>query len=84
MPDYARLAAHLRTRAAPQVILTFEAIEAILGEPLPLAARVQSGWWRLAPGPRTPQARAWSDAGWRVEQVDLYTATVTLVPEADD
>ena len=39
--DYARLTAHLRVRAEPRVTLTFAVIEAILGEPLPLAAHVR-------------------------------------------
>ena len=81
-PDYARLAAHLASLPGLGVTLTFAQMEEIVGEPLPLAAHVLPGWWSYAPGARYPHARGWVDAGWRVEQVDLYAGTVSLVREA--
>ena len=52
------------------VTLTFPEIEALLGAPLPYAAR-RAGFWA---NPRrewaaTPQARAWLSAGWRMAGV---------------
>ena len=38
----------------------------------------------MTPGSRTPQARAWLDAGRRVEQIDLYDGAVTFVNETDE
>ena len=82
MPDYARLAAHLASLPGARVTLTLAQIEEILGEPLPLGAHIHPGWWSYAPGARNPQARGWSDAGWRLEQADLHAGTISLVREA--
>ena len=47
------------------VTLTFAAIEALLGAPLPRSAYRQT-FWANARGPNgTSQARAWQGAGWR-------------------
>ena len=56
----------------PEITLTFEQIEQILGEALPYTARhSKSSWWsnELRPSTRF-QASSWLDAGWEVEEVN--------------
>jgi hypothetical protein len=43
MLDYAELAAHLAVQAGPRLTHTLAEVEAIIGGPLPLAARFGSG-----------------------------------------
>ena len=79
MPDYTRVATYLAARREPRVTLTFDQVEAILGEPLPLVARVMGGWWSGVSAQRHQQGRAWRAVGWRSEHVDIYAETVTFV-----
>jgi hypothetical protein len=78
MPDYALLAAHLATLAGPRVTLTFAEVEAIIGGPLPLAARLNHSWWRDHPMGRRSHGGAWIRAGWQIEAHDAYAGTVTF------
>jgi hypothetical protein len=50
-------------------VLTFAELETILGFPLPDSASTHRPWW--ANGGGHPQAKAWLDAGWKVESVSL-------------
>jgi hypothetical protein len=43
---------------------------------LPASARRYSAWWSNEVEGRHAQARAWVDAGWRVENVNLTAETV--------
>ena len=58
--------------------LTFEQIEGILNEPLPLSAYKHPSWWGNRPYADyvPPHAAAWQKAGWRVGQVDLARRVV--------
>ncbi len=62
----------------PAVEMTFRQVEEVLGDGLPKPARKQPEWWRNDDA--VPQARAWIDAGWRVDTVDLPNELVTFVP----
>ena len=80
---YAPLAEHLAARGAAgewRVTLTFAAIEALLGRPLPATARATRRhvpWWRGDAG--APHAwYGWQRVGWRVETVDLAAEAVTF------
>jgi len=54
-----------------EVTLSFRKIESILGDSLPRSAREQRSWWANPTRPEYhPQARAWLQAGWRVDAVD--------------
>jgi hypothetical protein len=62
-----------------EVTLTFESIEQILNEPLPLRAHEDRPWWgNQKPGIQI-EPNAWMDAGWMVEIVDLREKWVRFV-----
>jgi DNA-binding XRE family transcriptional regulator len=58
------------------IALTFEEVEAILGNRLPETARSVRAWWLN----KTAQGRAWQEAGWLVERVDFTAGTVVFRP----
>ena len=80
--DYARLTAHLAARSEPRLMLTFAEIEGIVGELLPLQAKLQAQWWQSGYRGRAPHGFAWQAAGWQVDLVDTYTETVTFARES--
>lgn len=49
--------------------LTFEEIKRIIGNELPPSAFRHPSWWSNCPQ-RHYQAKAWLDAGWKVDCVD--------------
>src|SRR5215208_1973531 len=61
-----RLRAALLSREGEELTLTFAALERLLGAALPDDAWLRA-WW--ANDPRSPRARAWLAAGWRVRWV---------------
>lgn len=81
---YGPLGAQLTTLAAggeSRIVLTFAAVETILGRPLPTTARHRHGygeWWRGSGGERLHAWYGWQRAGWWVEAVDLAAETVTF------
>lgn len=62
--------------------VTFAEIEAILGFSLPKSAYHYPAWWANDATGHS-HARAWLDAGWKTENVDIAGRKVTLVREAD-
>ena len=54
---------------------SFGELEAVLGFSLPKAART-AGWWKTDAA--TPQARAWTQAGWEIGQADPAGGLVTF------
>ncbi len=73
---YQPLQDHLRRVNQPEVILSFAEIERLMGEPLPASARDRKAWWSNRSGGL--QARAWMEADYLVESVDLTQTTVTF------
>jgi hypothetical protein len=59
-----------------QLNMTFKQIESIIGSKLETAAYTFKSWW--ANDRRNPQAIAWLEAGWEVEEVDLQQRGVVL------
>jgi DNA-binding XRE family transcriptional regulator len=57
--------------------LTFDQVEAIIGASLPASARASRAWWANS---TTPQGRAWMEAGWLVDAVDIEGAWVVFRP----
>ena len=62
---------------ATRIVVSYEDIERLLGESLPISATEHRTWWANDRTSRT-QARAWLDAGWRVEDVDRQAKVVTF------
>jgi hypothetical protein len=81
--EYAALHAYLDGRYAHTVVLTFVDIEALIGIPLPDAARVSGEWWTVRPGtgPATRYADAWRLAH-RTARPNLRARTVAFEREA--
>jgi hypothetical protein len=73
---YAPLQRYLVAQSGDQLVLTFAAIEAIIGAPLPATAGLRT-WWGNAPN--WSHARAWQAAGWRVASVNFGLRQVTFV-----
>jgi hypothetical protein len=63
---YGPLRDFLAGRSDNVAAISFADIEALVGE-LPASARLQRPWWANS---ANVQARAWRDAGWRVQSVD--------------
>jgi hypothetical protein len=75
---------HEYLRPLPQdepITLTFDEIEAIIKDVLPPSARVSRAWWANS---TTPQGRAWLDADWLVDAVDLEGAWVVFRRAGED
>jgi hypothetical protein len=73
---YAPLAEWLSASAERQVSTTFVELGRLLARPLPASARALRAWW--ANNDRSPQARAWLGAGWRVAAVERDAGRVTF------
>jgi hypothetical protein len=83
MDKYAPLTGWLKKQVGYRVETTFENIEDEdkIGVNLPRAAREHRAWWanEISPKTRHYQCRAWTDAGWRVEDVELLREIVVFV-----
>jgi hypothetical protein len=77
MAKYAPVADFLLRLEESRVRLSFEEVEAILGATLPKSAVVYQAWW--ANDPTHSQAKAWLDAGWQTENLNLPRRTVEFV-----
>lgn len=59
--------------------LTFAQIEKILKSKLPYSAYESLTWWEHATEGNHRNTRAWTNAGWKIESVDLKRKWVRLV-----
>lgn len=74
---YGALHRHLNAVVEDQWTATFQDVEAILGRSLPRSARQHRPWWGNSRS--HGHARAWLDAGWRIQAVDLSSETLSFV-----
>ncbi|NJO43295.1 MAG: helix-turn-helix domain-containing protein [Cyanobacteria bacterium CRU_2_1] len=79
---YQPLQDYLRHRNEAEIPLTFAEIEQIMDEPLPDSARRSKAWWsnRSKGG---LQAKAWMEAGYVAEAVDVHAEQVTFCKPPD-
>jgi hypothetical protein len=77
MGKYAPIADFLVDQSADRVRLNFEALERLLGAPLPKSADEYQAWW--ANDASHSQAKAWLEAGWQTENLNLVGRTVEFV-----
>ena len=65
MNDYDPLRDYLKTQKLPEFVLSFEAIEDIIGAALPRAAH-RASWWETlrSPQEKMPQREACRDGGY--------------------
>lgn len=75
MSKYSALRGRLERDAGPSVEMTFGEVDDIVGG-LPASARRYSAWWSNEREGNHVQAHAWTDAGWRVESVNLTAERV--------
>jgi hypothetical protein len=75
---WAGLEGHLKFRAAftDTVKLTFARIDGLIGSNLPMAAYRDQAWWSNTSS--SAHAKAWLDAGWGVQEVNLKEGWVTF------
>ena len=74
---YQPLTAHLRGQRGDRVRMTFADIEKVIGETLPASASDYRAWWSNNPS-NNEMTRAWLEAGFRSEQVDMSGRTVVF------
>ena len=78
---YTPLENHLRDLpdSLREVTLGFEQIEKILNDKLPPSAYEYWAWWANEKEGNHVNARAWANAGWKVENVDFNKKRVNFV-----
>lgn len=75
---YDPLRSHLADLSIDASTMSFAEIERVLGFPLPASARRYPAWWSNESEGSHSHARAWMEAGFRTERLDLNAATVTF------
>jgi len=75
---YDGLTNHLKFRGAftRLVRLSFARIDGLIGSNLPMSAYREEAWWSNSPS--SARARAWLDAGWEVQEVNLKEGFVVF------
>jgi hypothetical protein len=75
---YGGLGNHLKFRGAftKLVRLSFARIDGLIGSNLPMSAYRDEAWWSNSPS--TAHAKAWLDAGWEVQEVNLKEGCVVF------
>ncbi len=70
MPKYDPLSDYLRRQTAPEIRMSFEQIERVIGSKLPPKAQLHRAWWSNSPS-NSVMTKAWLEAGYRSERVDI-------------
>jgi hypothetical protein len=70
MSKYEPLTEFLRHQRAGEVRMSFEQIERVIGDKLPPVAQRHRAWWSNSPS-NNVMTKAWLEAGFRSEQVDM-------------
>ena len=81
MGKYTPIENFLRNRKSleKEIQLSFSQIEGIIQDNLPPAARKFRPWWGNEKEGAHVQAKAWMNAGWEVDSVDLSRELVTFI-----
>jgi hypothetical protein len=66
-------------KSQKEVMLRFEQIEEILKSNLPSSAHEDRRWWDAEKEGNHVSARAWANAGWRVESLDVNAQWVKFI-----
>ena len=62
-----------------EVTLDFEEVERILNGQLPASAYEDQRWWAHEKEANHVNPRAWANAGWRIESLDVEQKWVKLI-----
>ena len=78
---YGPLERYLRDlpKSQKEVTLSFEQIERILHTKLPSSAYESRTWWDHEKEGNHVNERAWTNAGWKIDGVDIHQKWVKLV-----
>ena len=78
---YAPFESYLRSLRMDQneVTLSFDQIESILSSKLPASAYEDRRWWDHETEGNHVNKRAWANAGWKIDGLDVNRKRVTLV-----
>jgi hypothetical protein len=78
---YAPLENYLRglPESQREVMLRFEQIESILKDKLPESAYESRAWWDHEKEGNHINTRAWSNAGWKIESLDINAKWVKFI-----
>jgi len=66
-------------KSTREITLTFEQIEKILAGKLPSSAYETQIWWEKETEGNHVTVRSWSNAGWKVESLDINAKWVKFV-----
>lgn len=77
MTKYSKLHQFFQTHVSDFVRMTFDEVEQEAGFTLPASARIHQAWWANDRA-RHVQAKAWLDAGFESEQVDMKSGTLAF------
>jgi len=77
MSKYDALRDHLNSGIQAPWRASFAEVEAVLGFPLPRSANAYPAWWSNDATGHS-HARAWLDAGWKTQSVDLKGQRLTF------
>lgn len=77
MGKYEPLGNFLRGQPTTEVRVSFAQIERIIGGKLPPSAHEHRAWWSNNPN-NSAMTKAWIDAGFRSEQVDMEGRTLVF------
>ena len=78
MSKYRPLREQLASEAGRDVTMSLTDLDTLVGG-LPRSARRYRAWWSNEREGSHVQARAWLDAGWRVEHVNLTAEQVRFI-----
>ena len=78
MSKYAPLTDHLRGSGQDSVAMTFSEIEGVIGAQLPQSAFTHRAWWSNNPT-NNVMTRAWLEAGYKTEGVDMAGKKLVFV-----
>ena len=78
---YSPLENYLRDvpKSQREITLRFEEIEGILNDKLPSSAYEDRRWWDYEKEGNHVNKRSWSNAGWKVESLDVKKKRVKLI-----
>jgi hypothetical protein len=77
MGKYEPLTEFLKKQSTSEVRMSFAQVERIIGGKLPASAQHHRAWWSNNPN-NSVMTKAWLEAGFRSEQVDMEGRTLTF------
>ena len=80
MGRYQPISEYLNAQPSHELIIGFDKIEQIIRNKLPQSAFKHNAWWANNPSHHS-HARAWTEIGWKTQDVDIEGKKVKFVKE---